>query len=342
MTSEQNEVIYAAYLGISILRTMCKKAGLTMAEQRSKELMIELDMAFPGLAGRAALREIPPLTPYGEWCRNPTACAGTPDWWDYQPIAQLLRVMDFKYGHLFVDVFECWQLIAYVLGIVDFLELPEDTWVEMGIVQPRSYHAEGPVRYWGGVGKLRVSDLRKYTETARNAAFRALEYPDPEAAVGSHCLLCPARHECRTLELAATAVCDFVGTIERVDLPAPALAAELAILRDAAVLLKARVTGLEEQAMARIRRGERLQGFGIDHVKSRAVWNKPMGEVYEMGDLMGVDLRDEPTAITPAQAIKKGIDAEIIEGYSFRPPGAAKLITDSTTTARKVFGANAT
>jgi hypothetical protein len=57
MTREQDQTISAAYLGICVLRTMCKKAGLVLAEQRAKELLIELDAAFPGLAGRAALRE---------------------------------------------------------------------------------------------------------------------------------------------------------------------------------------------------------------------------------------------------------------------------------------------
>jgi len=57
MTAEQDRAIFAAYLGIIILRTMCKKAKLTMAEQRCKELLNELDTAFPGLAGRSALRD---------------------------------------------------------------------------------------------------------------------------------------------------------------------------------------------------------------------------------------------------------------------------------------------
>lgn len=56
MTPEQDQAIYAAYLGVCVLQTLCKKAGLGLAEQRAKELLIELDTAFPGLAGRVALR----------------------------------------------------------------------------------------------------------------------------------------------------------------------------------------------------------------------------------------------------------------------------------------------
>lgn len=59
MTEEQDQAIYSAYLGISVLRTMCRKAGLHMGEARAAELMVEMDTAFPGLAGRSALRSKP-------------------------------------------------------------------------------------------------------------------------------------------------------------------------------------------------------------------------------------------------------------------------------------------
>lgn len=60
------DAIYAAYLGISVLRTMCKAAGLRLAQDRARDLMIELDTVFPGLSGRAALRtEVNPASPGG-------------------------------------------------------------------------------------------------------------------------------------------------------------------------------------------------------------------------------------------------------------------------------------
>lgn len=57
MTEEQHHAIFSAYLGICVLRTMCKKAALHVAEDRAKDLLIELDTAFPGLAALSALRE---------------------------------------------------------------------------------------------------------------------------------------------------------------------------------------------------------------------------------------------------------------------------------------------
>ena len=59
MTIEQENSIYAAYLGICVLQTMCRKVGLTMAVQRSTELLTELGTEFPFIAeqvARSALR----------------------------------------------------------------------------------------------------------------------------------------------------------------------------------------------------------------------------------------------------------------------------------------------
>lgn len=52
----QDEAVFAAFLGIGVLQTMCRKANLPLAEQRCKDLQRELDDAFPGLVARSALR----------------------------------------------------------------------------------------------------------------------------------------------------------------------------------------------------------------------------------------------------------------------------------------------
>ncbi len=268
---------------------------------------------------------------------HPTQCFGTPDWWRYDPIDRKLRVWDYKYGYLYVDPFENWQLIAYAVGLIDTLGLDDQaTMLELGIVQPRSYRNGGPVQKW----EPRASDLRAYANQAHNASHEALA-PDPVAKTGPHCEFCPGRHECRTLQNAAMSAADFAGTMERVNLPAPAVATELHVLDAALRLLNARRDGLGEQAMSMIRRGERVPGFAVEHPEGRLAWNRPPDEVFMLGDLVGVELRKPAEPITPTQA-KKKIDGAVIDGYSSRPRGAAKLVTDTTTQARKVFGANAT
>ena len=72
------DAVYSAYLGICVLSTMCRKAGLTLAVQRSKELLLELGTAFPFIAervGASALRtEDTATTP-----RTPDANIAPPD-----------------------------------------------------------------------------------------------------------------------------------------------------------------------------------------------------------------------------------------------------------------------
>ncbi len=55
MTKDQEHAIYAAYLGICVLQTMCRKVGLNLAVNRSTELLEELGEAFPFIAERVAL-----------------------------------------------------------------------------------------------------------------------------------------------------------------------------------------------------------------------------------------------------------------------------------------------
>jgi hypothetical protein len=55
LTKDQEDAIYAAYLGISVLKTMCRKANLKLGEQRSQELLTELGVAFPFIPERVGL-----------------------------------------------------------------------------------------------------------------------------------------------------------------------------------------------------------------------------------------------------------------------------------------------
>jgi hypothetical protein len=59
--ARQDQAIFSAYLGIIVLKTMCKKVKLAAGEQRCDDLLIELDKAFPdiALAARSTLRRKP-------------------------------------------------------------------------------------------------------------------------------------------------------------------------------------------------------------------------------------------------------------------------------------------
>lgn len=293
---------------------------------------------------------------------HPMHCWGTPDAWRFFPDARnawlecppeissdlfslgrikILRVADYKFGHRHVEVFGNFQLTSYAVGVMERLNLDDldpNLWVEMCVVQPRCYQAEGSVRWW----RVQALSLRAYVNVASNAAHAALS-DNPTATTNNSCIDCRARHMCKTLQYTTGALIDFSTSAELVEMPHEAIGAELAMVQDAMQRLKARATGLEAQAEALIRQGKPISFFHMASGQSRLTYfdDVNVDEVVGLGDLLGVDLRKPPDRkdliVTPTQAIQKGIDEQTMKSYAHRPPAALKLARDNSITARKVF-----
>jgi hypothetical protein len=264
-------------------------------------------------------------------------CWGTPDYWRYilETYLKLLKVIDYKYGHRFVEVFEHYQLIAYCAGIARFLNLPPDFPVMLVIVQPRNY-THGPVREW----KTTVGEIyRICAETIAPRVKLALG-PNPPTVTGRHCLDCRARHVCRTLAVETASLVDYSHTAEVQDLSPEAVGQELRILKEAIKRLEARYTGLYEHASNLARNGQRINHWGLEPGAGRLKWKEGAtpDTLAAMGDLFGVNLRKPLAVITPTQAKEAGIDKGVLGEYAHRPSGAMRLIQDDTTRTRKIFG----
>lgn len=260
---------------------------------------------------------------------------------------KLIRVGDYKYGHRYVEVFRNHQLTAYASGITEHLMLPEDDdsiYVELVLVQPRSYHPDGPVRVW----RVPISALNATIIEAGNAARYALIPLDdvnhaPQARTGAHCLDCKARHVCRTLQVNSQRLVDFSHSPERVELSPLAMGQELAIIEDAIAQLKARQAGLSAQAEAMLRAGQPVPFYHMEPSQSKLTYyeNVNTDELVGLGDLLGVNLRRtlalKDQVVTPTQAVQLGIDAEVMKSYAHRPPGAMRIARDNSITPQKVF-----
>jgi hypothetical protein len=264
---------------------------------------------------------------------------GTPDvrLWVPDPFTGTitLYVWDFKYGHKHVDAFENYQLIDYAAGILDERrDVPEDRiTVVFRVVQPRSYHRDGPVREW----RVRAPDLAGYVFRLQGAADEATQptpvcNPQPDA-----CENCNARHACEALQRAAYRGMDIARQAQADALSPAALGLELRYLKDASKLMEARLTGLEAQAESLIRQAVIVPHWQFKAAGSRKVWNKPTAEVLALGDMLGLKLAKEPEPVTPTQALAAGFPASLLGAYAFTPPGAMKLAPDDGSDARKVF-----
>lgn len=260
------------------------------------------------------------------------------DCWLFDKAANTLYVWEGKFGHRNVPAFENWQLISYVEGLCEHIgingHMDQQIDVSMRVVQPRSYSSGGVTDTWD----CKLSELRPYVNTLKAAAEDA-HSPRAECRVGRQCDVCPARYACEALQQVAYSGVDYLSNTEGVTLTGHHLALELRILKRAERAMKARLSGLEEQALSEIRSGKVLPGFIGKPGFGRKRWCKDtdQAEVIMMGDMLGFDLRKPTELDTPAQALKKGIDESVIAVYSETPSTGIKLVEDNGAKARNVF-----
>jgi hypothetical protein len=260
---------------------------------------------------------------------------GTPDAW--RMYGGVLDVWEYKYGFRHVPEYENWQLINQAVAVMFSLYLHEapdrwDTPVRLTVVQPRDYHASGPVRTW----TLTVRELIVYADKLKAAAFLAYQ-PEPECTPHASCGDCKARHACPALQGSALAWAEQATPPLPLVLTPLALSRQLAVLDWATDLIKARRDGLAAQAMDCLRRGETLPGWALKQGAGRERWKAPLEEVLSMASMLGVDI-SKPGALTPKQAIKAGLPAEVVKTYSETPVGELKLVRDDGSAARIAFG----
>lgn len=258
-------------------------------------------------------------------------CWGTPDYRDYNPAKKRIRIVDYKFGFKYVEVFELAQTVAYGVGYLDELGLDDqDTYIEFVIVQPRYYRAN-PIRTWC----VRASDLRGFVNRITLAVEKALSSKPPVIS-GDHCTFCLARHVCGTYQRAAAICLDFAG-LPDVMLGDPiAVGNELSAIDRAITRLKGRKTGLEQQATAYIRGGQRVPNYHLTQTTGRLKWTVDDAIIIDMATLLGVDVANPPKAKTPTQC-KKLLDESVITSYSARAAGKLELAPISNTEMTKVF-----
>ena len=265
---------------------------------------------------------------------HPTKCWGKPDARQWSLATKTHRAADYKYGHEFVDEFECWQLLGYTVGSLDevYPDWRNDPGVtaQMTIVQPRFYNAP-PVRTW----QIMTAGLLHYEARMRNAVAEA-EGPNPRVISGTHCTHCPARATCSTFAKTVMHAIDFTGRPDPMVANAEQVGKELVLVQEFLKRLEARETGLSAMAEGFIKAGQRVPFYSLKQSEGRLAWTMPIEVVEMSANMVGKSALKPPALVTPTQAKdRRLIDTRVIEQYSARPKGAFKLTRDSNTTSRK-------
>ena len=268
-------------------------------------------------------------------------CYGTPDTWFFDYASQMLNIYDYKFGHRFIEEYENLQCILYAEGIMLKLaeqygvgegEFDQKVTVRITIVQPRCYYKGEPVRTW----EFNGAQVRGYINQLKMAADRAMSH-DPVATTSEEaCRNCPGRHACSALQLGAYSDLQYSTQSSPVELPLSAAALELKMMENGLARLQARVDGMREFVISRLKQGEYSPYYRLRDSFGRRTWNKSDDEVLAVGQLFGQDL-SKRTVIPPTQAIKNGIDEAVILAYSYIPKGDQKLAENDPNDAAKIF-----
>lgn len=264
-------------------------------------------------------------------------CWGTPDLSFVDINARRIHIPDYKSGYGYVEVFRHPQLVTYAALIVKALQdqgyrVTDDWEVVLCVIQPRSFHREGPVRVW----RTTVAELRPLWFELQMAAEEATS-ATPVARPGDYCEYCPARHECPALQADAYRSADRSKLPDPLQLPAPALGLELRTLEDAAKRLQARITGLQARAEQMIGTGTAVPGWGFEQGQGREKWHNPT-QAITTARALGLDIAKPAEPCTPRQAREKGMPETLVGAMSERAPGSRKLVRVDSDKVAQVFG----
>ena len=258
-------------------------------------------------------------------------CYGTPD--VFSSTTETIIVIDYKFGHRFVDETFNLQGLCYALGVAALNGKPLDysRKVRFTIVQPRCYYAE-KVR----THEYTFDEARELIELLRNMAVAA-HAPDPVANPSFLCSLCSARHACGALQRGSYFAADFAQTESDRPLTNITAARELRTLEDCAMLLNARVEALRGQITGALVSGATdVPFYTLDRTKTQRRWALPDDDIILTGDLLGVDLRKPQSAVSVAKA-EKLLDKSVISQYSCKPEGQMKLALINNKALDKAF-----
>ena len=263
---------------------------------------------------------------------------GTTDSFLFDKKTGHLYIWDYKFGYEIVEAFENWQSINYGAGIFELLNLDngiidQHLTVHIRIAQPRAFHRDGPIREW----VVRGSDLRAHFNTLEMNAAIALG-SNSQIRSGPHCRHCSARHVCKSALTMGMRMYEVANKPTPIELTPEAVGVQLSMIKRAKKQLEFLESGFEEQIKRTIRSGIIVPNWSTEQGQGRERWAKPVAEVIALGKFYEKDLKKPDEVITPNQARKLGMDADLVTSFTEKPATGIKLVEDNGDKARRLFG----
>lgn len=225
----------------------------------------------------------------------------------------ILTIVDYKNGHVGVDAEENEQLRIYAAGSIYTHNLPAK-WIRYVVVQPRDFRPVPPVKQW----HESADDLFAFaTKTA------AIPYGPLTFVAGEQCTYCPLFGICSASRDLLANVGALVAGLMTADQVTPAQRALfLACKKPIADAFKNAEKIWQKEAL----QGAAAPGLKVVTSQGHKAWSDPEAARALVLERLGPSGLDVPT---PAQAIERGIPADVVNPMAPRPSGGPVLAFES-------------
>ena len=237
---------------------------------------------------------------------------GTADYAEYNSMGRTLLVLDYKHGAgIVVEAKDNPQCLYYACAILE----AQDLWdkvddVTVGIIQPRGFHSDGPIRTWDITTLL----LRKWLDNVLLPAMRRAMVSS-ETHSGEHCRFCPARR--RACPQLLQDMSELEVLMQEVKTGAAELTNEqvgrfLDLFDVAKIIGKA----ANETAFARLNAGQAIPGRKLANARANRTWKEDAEAALKKQ--FGRDAYNSELK-SPAQIEKMPLGNEAASRWAFKP-----------------------
>lgn len=227
---------------------------------------------------------------------------------------EILDVTDYKHGEgIMVEVVHNPQLMYYGYGLL--CEYPEVHKVRMRIVQPRGFHADGPIREW----EYTAEELRKWANDVLIPAMLRTEV-DNDLDAGKWCRFCPAKLVC-PLMTALYGAAMKANPAHIVNLSDEALGRSMQY-KDG---VKQYMRALEEETFNRLNRGREIPSQKLVHKQANRVFRTGAEVVFKKAFGEEAVTKPElkgPAAMEKINAVAKGM----VKEWAYTPESGLTVV----------------
>jgi hypothetical protein len=256
-----------------------------------------------------------------------SVCKGTADVVIIDAESKTLYVWDLKFGAgIPVGAKENYQLILYALGaFLKFKNIYGIDKVEVGILQPRAYHVDGPYRMWD-FPTSQFSD--KWTPLFSKVVQQCLGEEHAPEAGDEQCRWCGIAGVCEAnAKLALASACDVfsvVGDTTLVEVktnvlrnPEELTDEQLRVILEARTYVEGWLNAVKDYAEQRFKDHQPIDGFKLVAGRASRKWNidddaivKLMSQIEDLSEDAYMTPRDVKSVAQMEKSVKRLVSKE--------------------------------